>query len=52
MMANQLGKDKKSLAFSLEFSSDERTLTETEVEKDFTKLIKSVSQKFNATLRG
>ncbi len=47
-----IGKNKKSLAFSLEFSSDERTLTETEVEKDFTKLIKSVSQKFNATLRG
>jgi phenylalanyl-tRNA synthetase beta chain len=47
-----VGKDKKSLAFSLEYSSDDRTLTEVEVEKDFTALIKSVTQKFNATLRG
>ena len=47
-----VGKDKKSLAFSLEYGSDDRTLTEVEVEKDFTALIKSVTQKFNATLRG
>jgi phenylalanyl-tRNA synthetase beta chain len=47
-----VGNSKKSLAFSLEYSSDERTLTETEVEKDFTALIKSITQKFNATLRG
>jgi phenylalanyl-tRNA synthetase beta chain len=47
-----IGKSKKSLAFSLEYSSDERTLTETEVEKDFTALIKSITQQFDATLRG
>lgn len=47
-----IGNDKKSLAFSLEFGSDERTLTESEVEKDFTALINSVSKKFNAILRG
>ena len=47
-----IGKDKKSLAFSLEYGSDERTLTEAEVEKDFTSLINSVTQRFNATLRG
>jgi phenylalanyl-tRNA synthetase beta chain len=47
-----IGKDKKSLAFSLEYGSDERTLTETEVEKDFTLLINSVTQRFSATLRG
>ncbi|HAB52053.1 MAG TPA: phenylalanine--tRNA ligase subunit beta [Ignavibacteriales bacterium] len=47
-----VGKDKKSLAFSLEYGSEDRTLTEVEVEKDFTALIKSVTQKFNATLRG
>lgn len=47
-----VGKDKKSLAFSLEYGSDDRTLIEVEVEKDFTALIKSVTVKFNATLRG
>jgi phenylalanyl-tRNA synthetase beta chain len=47
-----VGANKKSLAFSLEYGSDERTLTEQEVEKDFTALIKSITQKFNATLRG
>ncbi len=47
-----IGKSKKSLAFSLEYGSDERTLTEMEVEKDFTALIKSITKKFNATLRG
>lgn len=47
-----IGKDKKSLAFSLEYCSDERTLTEAEVEADFTALIKSVSEKFQAALRG
>ena len=47
-----VGVNKKSLAFSLEYGSDDRTLTEVEVEKDFTALIKSITQKFNATLRG
>ncbi len=47
-----IGKNKKSYAFSLEYSSDERTLTEAEVEKDFVFLINSITNKFNATLRG
>lgn len=47
-----LGSNKKSLAFSLEFSSEERTLTELEVEKEFKKLIDSITKKFDATLRG
>lgn len=47
-----IGSNKRSLAFSLEYNSSERTLTEAEVEKDFTTLIKSVTQKFNAVLRG
>jgi phenylalanyl-tRNA synthetase beta chain len=47
-----VGANKKSLAFSLEFASDERTLTETEVEKVFTALIQSIKSKFSATLRG
>jgi phenylalanyl-tRNA synthetase beta chain len=47
-----IGKGKKSLAFSLEYYSEERTLTEDEVEREFTRLIKSVTIKFNAKLRG
>jgi phenylalanyl-tRNA synthetase beta chain len=47
-----IGKGKKSLAFSLEYYSEERTLTEDEVEREFTRLIKSVTNKFNAKLRG
>lgn len=47
-----VGKDKKSLAFSLEYYSEEKTLTESEIETEFTALIKSVTKKFNATLRG
>ena len=47
-----IGKNNKSYAFSLEYSSDERTLTEVEVEKDFLFLINSIAKKFNATLRG
>ena len=40
------------MAFSLAYYSDERTLTEEEVEKDFSNLITQVEMKFNATLRG
>ncbi len=47
-----LGENKKSLAFTLEYYSDERTLTEEEVEKEFSSLIKAVTKKFNAKLRG
>ncbi|MCH7964162.1 MAG: phenylalanine--tRNA ligase subunit beta [Bacteroidetes bacterium] len=47
-----LGKDKKSMAFQLEYFDEERTLTEEEVEKDFSNLIKLVSKGFNAKLRG
>ncbi len=50
--SDKLGQDKKSMAFSLEYYSKERTLTEEEVEKDFNNLIVQVEKKFNATLRG
>ncbi|MGA9292561.1 MAG: phenylalanine--tRNA ligase subunit beta [Ignavibacteriaceae bacterium] len=50
--SDKLGQDKKSMAFSLEYYSKERTLTEEEVEKDFSNLITQVEEKFNATLRG
>ncbi|NWF89363.1 MAG: phenylalanine--tRNA ligase subunit beta, partial [Ignavibacteriaceae bacterium] len=46
------GSGKRSLAFALEYSSTERTLKEIEVEQDFTSLIKSISETFNAVLRG
>ena len=47
-----LGEGNKSMAFSLEYFSNERTLTEEEVEKDFSLLIKAVTGNFNAQLRG
>ena len=50
--SESLGESNKSMAFSLEYYSDERTLTEEEVEKDFTSLIKAVTKNFNAQLRG
>ena len=50
--SDKLGQGKKSMAFSLEFYSNERTLTEEEVEKDFNNLIVQIEKKFNATLRG
>jgi phenylalanyl-tRNA synthetase beta chain len=50
--SENLGVDKKSLAFSLEFYDDNRTLTEDEVEKEFSNLIKLITKEFNAQLRG
>ena len=50
--SEKLGLNKKSMAFSLEYYSNERTLTEDEVEKDFLNLIKLIEKKFDATLRG
>ena len=50
--SESLGKDKKSLAFQLEFYEESRTLTEEEVEKDFRNIIKTVETKLNAKLRG
>ena len=47
-----VGKNKKSLAFALEYYSDQRTLTEDEVEKDFRSIIAAVTKKFDAQLRG
>lgn len=47
-----IGIENKSLAFTLEYYADDRTLTESEIEGDFNSLIKSVTTKFNAVLRG
>jgi phenylalanyl-tRNA synthetase beta chain len=50
--SESLGPGKKSLAFQLEYYDPARTLTEEEIEKIFSKTVKSVEQKFNAQLRG
>lgn len=49
---DSLGKNKKSLAFQVEYFDAERTLTEEEVEKDFWKTIERVKTELNAELRG
>ena len=50
--SNEIGEDKKSMAFSLEYFDYCRTLTDEEVDKDFQSLIKKVTTNFNAILRG
>lgn len=50
--SKEIGKDKKSMAFNLEYYDYERTLTDEEVDKDFQKLIKKITNNFNAILRG
>jgi phenylalanyl-tRNA synthetase beta chain len=50
--SDTLGSDKKSMAFALEFYDLEKTLKEEEVDKEFNKLINSITKKFNAKLRG
>jgi phenylalanyl-tRNA synthetase beta chain len=50
--SESLGSGKQSLAFTLEYYSEERTLTEQEVDKEFQNLINAVTKKFNAKLRG
>ena len=48
---NQLDRGRKSLAFSLEFSSSSKTLTEDEIEPVMKSIIEGVEQKFSARLR-
>lgn len=50
--SESLGTEKKSLAFTLEYYDANRTLTEDEVEKDFSNLIALITKEFNAQLRG
>ena len=50
--SSEIGGDKKSMAFSLEYFDFNRTLTDEEVDKDFQSLIKKVTTNFNAILRG
>jgi phenylalanyl-tRNA synthetase beta chain len=48
----EIGENKKSMAFNLEYYDFNRTLTEDEVDKDFQNLIALIINKFNAILRG
>lgn len=48
---DKLGTGKKSMAFSLEFSSKEKTLTDEEVNKQIQKIIKTLEKKLEITLR-
>lgn len=50
--SESLGKNKKSIAFTLEYFEKTRTLTEEEVEKDFWGIIEKVKKEFDAELRG
>lgn len=46
-----VGKDEKSIAYSLTFNDTKRTLTEEEVMENFKKIIENVEKKCNARLR-
>jgi phenylalanyl-tRNA synthetase beta chain len=48
---DQIAPDKKSLAFSLQFQSADRTLTEEEIDQTMKKIILNVGQEFSAQLR-
>lgn len=50
--SKDIGEDKKSMAFNLEYYDYERTLTDEEVDTDFQMLINKVTINFNAILRG
>ncbi|MDQ3194561.1 MAG: hypothetical protein M3P82_06135, partial [Bacteroidota bacterium] len=47
----KIGENKKSLAFTLEFSSNEKTLTDEETNKIVIKIINSLEKNLGATLR-
>lgn len=48
---DQIGADKKSLAFTLMFQSDVRTLTEEEIDSAIKRIITKVEKEFGAQLR-
>ncbi|MGD8306856.1 MAG: phenylalanine--tRNA ligase subunit beta [Ignavibacteria bacterium] len=50
--SEELGNNKKSMAFQLTYFDENRTLEDVEVEKDFENLIKIITKKFDARLRG
>lgn len=48
----KLGENKKSVAFSLEFKANDRTLTDEEIDKSFDDIVKNVEDKLGGKLRG
>ena len=48
---DKLGENKKSLAFSLEFVSDEKTMTDEETKKIMDKIINNLEKNTGARLR-
>ncbi len=50
--SDSLGRDKKSMAFQVEYYDENRTLTEEEIDKEFWKTIEHIKSKFKAELRG
>ncbi len=47
----QIADGKKSLAFTIRFQSEERTLTDEEADTAFNNIVSAISKKFNAELR-
>lgn len=47
----QIGENKKSLAISVEFRDNNKTLQDTDIEKQVNKALKNIKEKFNASLR-
>ena len=50
--SKDIGNNKKSMAFNLEYYDYNKTLTDEEVDQDFQNLINKVTKQFNAILRG
>lgn len=48
----QIAEGKKSMAFSIQFQSNDRTLTDAEVDESFNKILEAVQKEFHAELRG
>ena len=51
-ISDQLGKDKKSIALSFTFASNEKTLTDEEIQASMDKILSILSKKFKAKIRG
>ncbi len=47
----QIGENMKSLAFTLRFQSDERTLTDEEITNEFNRIVGALEESFDAKLR-
>jgi phenylalanyl-tRNA synthetase beta chain len=50
--SDAFGADKKSMAFSLEYYDENRTLTDVEVDQQLSKMIDFVKKELNAEFRG